>query len=127
MDIKLEHLICQLRAFKETENLAKQNRIKVEEQIASLLQGPPEGSVSDKDDHYKVTVKRSFNRTLDLDKYDEEKTTIPPDLDPVIMVPKLDMTKLRAIQKGNPELYKRCCLFIESKPAKVSVSVKEVG
>jgi hypothetical protein len=126
MDKQLAVLSVGLVNAKHREVLAKNVRIDFEEKIASLLQGPPEGSVSDKDDHYKVTVTRKFNRTLDLDKYDQEKTTIPPDLDPVWLKPTLDLKKLRSIEEANPELYKKCCAFIESKPAKTSVTVKEV-
>lgn len=111
---------------KASEANAKEYRIELEEKIASLLQGPSEGSVSDKDYHYKVTVTRKFLRTLDLEKYDQEKTTIPPDLDPVWLKPTLDLKKLRSIEDANPELYKKCCTFIETKPAKTSVTVKEV-
>ena len=124
----LSVLVNELMIAKSEEAKAKKERIMLEEGIAALLPGEDEGSITEKDDFhkFKVTVTRKFNRSLDSKVYSEEKTNIPPDLDPVIMTPKLDLKRLRAIESANPPLFAICQKFITVKPAKVAVKVVEV-
>lgn len=124
--VSLSNLAERWRAARLREDLAKEERILVEELIAQELPGPDEGAVSDKNEDFKVTVTRKFTRSLDSKVYSQEKTNIPPDLDPVVMTPKLDLKRLRAIESANPTLFAICQKFITVKPAKVAVKVAEV-
>jgi hypothetical protein len=126
MNQELSALINALVTVKAKEEDARRHRISLEEEISKLLPGKDEGTVSDKSDCFKITVTRKFTRSLDSKVYSEEKTNIPPDLDPVVMTPKLDLKRLRAIESANPTLFAICQKFITVKPAKVAVKVTEV-
>ena len=123
---RLSKLAEDWKAAKLKEDMAREERLLTENLIALELPGPDEGAISDKNDRFKITATRKLLRSLDLDTYDQEKTNIPPDLDPVILTPKLDLKRLRAIESANPNLHAICQKFITVKPAKVAVKVVEV-
>ena len=124
--ITLESAVKALQLFKAKEDEYRTMRINCEVLVARFLPSDDlEGTTSAEVDGLKVKVVRKLNRTIDEDEHDKWTGVLGP-VDPIIYKPALDLKKLRAIELGNPEMYKVCQKFITVKPAKISVTVEEV-
>ena len=95
--------------------------LKLESDI--LLKIPPkfEGSQSIPVDGYKLTTTHKITRELDYDAY--QALELPESMEFVTLKPAIDLFKLRAIERLDPELVAKC---ITMKPAKTSIKIEEV-
>lgn len=124
-EMSLSTLALLWQVQKAAEDEARQTRIEIEEKIAALVPGPEEGTANGKDGNWKVTVTRKFNRSIDLDAYEELKDELPRGL--IRLKPDLDLKVYRAVELANPEAFSLVQKVVTVKTAKASIKVEEVG
>ena len=120
----LEKLANEWRNAKRAEDDARKARIAVEESIISHTGCKEEGSQTFEAGEWKVRVTGKLNRTLDQAAWESIAPTIPEAMRPVEYAPKLDTKGLRYLENNEPEVYKRVCEAIVTKPGKPAVEVK---
>ncbi len=120
----LEHLANLWREAKRDEEESRNARIAIEQQIINVTGCKEEGSETHRAGDYRVTVTGKINRTLDRAAWESIAPHIPEELRPVEYQPKLDTKGLRYLESNNPEVYRRVCEAIVTKPGKPSVEVK---
>lgn len=111
--------------FKNREDSAYDERLKIEAQICALLVGD-EGTTSGIAGGYKISVTRKNSYIVDNDAYLNVSDQIPSSLNPVRYKPALDLKLFRAVEKSNPKVFKLFIQFITIKPAKPSIKIEEV-
>lgn len=112
--------------FKEQEDLARNNRISVEQQVIDEYGCKDEGSQTVKPDGYKVTITGRMNRTIDEAAWDSVSGKIPANLSPVKYRPSLDNRGLKYLRDNEPEIYQIVSEAITAKPGKPSIKVEKV-
>lgn len=112
--------------FKQQEDLARNNRITVEQQIIDEYGCKDEGSQTHKPDGYKVTITGKINRTLDPAAWDSVADRVPANLSPVKYKPSLDTKGLKYLKENEPDIYRIVAEAITAKPAKPAVKVEKV-
>lgn len=112
--------------FKQQEELARNNRITVEQQIIDEYGCKDEGSQTHKPDGYKVTITGKVNRTLDAAAWGSVADKVPANLSPVQYKPSLDARGLKYLKSNEPEIYRIVAEAITAKPGKPSVKVEKV-
>ena len=120
----LEKLADEWRKAKRAEDDARKARIAVEESIISHTGCKEEGSQTFEAGEWKVRVTGKLNRTLDRAAWESIAPTIPEAMRPVEYAPKLDTKGLRYLENNEPEVYRRVCEAIVTKPGKPAVEVK---
>jgi len=120
----LETLASAWREAKRDEEHARDRRVEIENEIVALTGVKDEGSETHKAGDHKVTVTGKLNRKLDADQWRQIEASIPEDLRPVRYQPSLDTKGLRYLEDNEPDVYRRVCQAIETKPAKPAVQVK---
>ncbi len=127
--MNLDQLSEEYRAAKDAESLARERRYEVERKISELVGTKDEGQITSKTERFKVTAKHKINRTIDAKKWEE----IKDGLDPAIALhlikykPSLDLKGYRWIRDNDPAAFAIVSKAITSKPAKVGISVEELG
>tara|TARA_R100000234_G_scaffold62535_2_gene37952 strand:- start:9252 stop:9650 length:399 start_codon:yes stop_codon:yes gene_type:complete len=96
----------------------------VDNEIVKLVGTQQEGSLRMDNGAFRVVTTSKLNRRILPDELAQIQDSIPEVLSPFVSKTVLDMKKLRALELGNPELYKYCCRAIESKNGKVNVKVE---
>jgi hypothetical protein len=111
---------------KKDEETAKQSRIKIEEALASKIEGPEIGSTTiDTGEGIKVTVKRGFNYKADVAAIRDLEMS--DELVPIEFIPScfaFDESKYEALRSSNPQQFAKVAPFVTVTPKKVSVSLK---
>ena len=120
----LEKLADEWRNAKRAEDDARKARIAVEESIITHTGCKEEGSQTFEAGEWKVRVTGKLNRTLDQAAWESIAPTIPEAMRPVEYAPKLDTKGLRYLENNEPDVYKRVCEAIVTKPGKPAVEVK---
>jgi hypothetical protein len=111
---------------KSVEEDAKKARLETEEKILDLVGRPNDESQSTKKyDDFKVTIKPSITRKLDIEGAKEVLNTIPSVLRPVKLV--ADEAGLKYLLKTEPGIYKKLSPWVETKEGKVGITVTRVG
>ena len=127
MSKELESLCYRLIDAKQQEETAKAVRICLEEQIASLVDGPDNGQKTCKlDDGLSVTVKRGFNYRADCEKILElfsGDSALPPPVKSKT-VRELDEKGYEWFRTNEPERFTAVAEFVTVTPKKVAVEVK---
>ena len=113
----MKDLISNYLKAKADEDAAHEKRVAAEEDIAESMDLKPEGTTTLKTDGYKVSVTTKLTRTLDYERYQEQRF----ESGFVDMKPTINLTKLRAVSLTSPERVAAC---ITVKPAKTSVKVE---
>lgn len=115
-------------AAKQREDEAIAERRRIDSAISELITGPSEGSVTNKDDGFKVTVTRKLTRKVDTAKLQAAWTTLSDTVQKTFTWSAgLDTKHFRALQDvGNADLA-TASEFITTSPAAVSVSVEAIS
>lgn len=90
---------------------------------------PAEGTVHlyTEDGKQDITATCKLNYTLDAEAYwDRDKKVLPKNIAPIITKISLDMAAYRLLEKINPEAFAAMQVFVTTKPAKTSISFKDV-
>lgn len=118
-------IFCQhWRESKAAEDAARAERIKVEEQIISVVGVKEEGTVSRKTDWFKLSTTGKLTRTLDDKAFMAIRDQVPDAISPVEFAPKLNLRKLRDLETTNPDAYRLVASCLVTKPAKPAVRVE---
>jgi hypothetical protein len=98
-------------------------RIEIEKAIIKALDTDTrlDGSKSYGVGHTKVTINKKISRTLDFEAYKGMHFLSENQF--VKMQPKIDLKKLREVEKNFPKEVAEC---ITTKPAKIAVTIKEI-
>ena len=121
---ELDKLALDLERMKEKEAEAKLDRIGAEEALLKAVTPKDEGSVTFKENFYKVTVKSPVNRTIDTDAYLEMEWKLPPKKNPIVKKLSIDIKKYRTLEEHEPDMFALLSKCITSKPGKIQVSVE---
>lgn len=111
---------------KRREDEAKKARLEVEAQIGAALEKKPEGAITHKLEHYKVTLTQPIYRKLDLEKWPTVKTLIGQEFWPIKMVVEADPAGCKWLAKERPDLWSMIAEAFTVSPGKVGVEVKEI-
>jgi hypothetical protein len=123
-----ERAARQVLEFKAIEDDAKARRIEAEEILVRMVEGKTEGTVHEEDGNLKVTVTFKVTRTVDAAKVTEDWNKIPELVkDAFTWKPDLVIKHMRALETANVDAYAVLAQYITTKPAKPSVSIKEVA
>lgn len=115
------------RQTKAAEDAHRADRIKIEEELAALVNVKEEGASTTKTDLYKITAKGNLNRSVDWKQYDTIRESIPEQLRPVKLKPELDIPGLRWLESNEPALYRIMVQCITTKPGKTGFAVEPIG
>ena len=124
MTEELSTLALHWRDAKRAEEIARDNRIRIEEEIIALAGCKDEGSETHKAGDWKIRITGKINRTLDVAAWETIAPSIPEQMRPVVYAPKLDTKGLRYLENNEPEVYARIAQAIVAKPGKPAVEVK---
>ena len=121
--MNIEMVADKIMELKRREEIAKEERAILEDQLAKEISDRVEGTVSLTTGSYKVTVTSKLTRTLDYPAYQAIETDIPEGVRCVRFKPEIDMKKLRAMDAVRPGF---SAAFITTKPARPTVKVELV-
>ena len=122
----IENLLENWLVAKSVEEDARKERLATEEKILDAVGRPNSESQSTKEyNGFKLVVKPSVTRKLDVKGAEAALATIPAELRPVKQV--ADETGLKYLLQNEPDIYKRLSPWVETKEGKVGVTVSRVG
>ena len=112
--------------LKKTEDNARTERIKIEEEMINFLETKSEGSTTTTlEDKTKITVKTGFNRKLDLKAWEKVKQKIVPEVRPIKTKIELDVPALKKLQEKQPLVYKTISEAITVTTSKPNFTIKK--
>jgi len=111
---------------KRREDEARKSRIEIEGQISEALEKKPEGAITHKLTHYKVTLTQPIYRKLDVAKWEGVKTLIGADMWPVKVITEADPTGCKWLAKERPDLWAMIAEAFTVTPGKVGIEVKTI-
>jgi hypothetical protein len=127
---KLDYLISLLKATKASEEHERQERIKIEEEIAKLIPGPDRGQKTiTLENGTKIIVERGYNYKVDFkalrEKFIEREIDckLPPPIK-IKTTQELDIAGYEWYKSNHPELFNAISRCVEVKPKKIAVTVK---
>lgn len=125
----VDELAVLLQRAKDKENDARLVRLDIEAQILELVGVDAEGTKTVKGDQYQLSTTGKVNRTIDQRKLSDLKSKIPTPLFKRLIsyTPKLNLKEYRFIEANEPDYFALIAPAVTSKPAKPSVSIKEVS
>lgn len=109
---------------KRREDEARKSRIEIEGQISEALEKKPEGAITHKLQHYKVTLTQPIYRKIDVAKWEGVKTRIGQELWPIKVITEADSTGCKWLAKERPDLWAMIAEAFTVTPGKVGVEVK---
>lgn len=124
--VPLEVLITSLRAAKQMEDTAAEQRIAIEKQILLHYadQAKTEGSITDKD--HGITLTYGVTRKVNTDALREAWAALGENVQKAFAWEAKVITKtLKSIQDIDPKTYAQISNFITTTPKKTSVTLKE--
>lgn len=124
--VPLEVLITSLRAAKQMEDAAAEQRLAIEKQILMHYadQAKTEGSITDKD--HGITLTYGVTRKVNTDALREAWATLHENVQKAFTWEAKVITKtLKAIQDLDPRAYASLSNFITTTPKKTSITLKE--
>jgi hypothetical protein len=105
--------------LKKTEDNAREERIKIEEEMINFLETKAEGSTTTTlEDNTKITVKTGFNRKLDLKAWEKVKLKIVEEVRPIKTKIELDVPALKKLKEKQPQVYNTISEAITVTPSK---------
>ena len=122
--LTLAQLATAFAQAKAEESRATELRRDLAAQIQALTGHESEGSKTYKDGDWKVTVKAPLITSMDWDKWEETKLSIPEQFWPIEMKPVLDMKGVQWIEENDPGLYATLATCLTVKPGAIQVTVK---
>jgi len=126
MSNNLENLCGKLHRAKQREADVKQERVRLEKEIAAIVATKMEGTDKVVAGMFQVTVASKLTHRLDLKEWAKIEGSIPEGLSPLVYKPSLDLKKYRAIEAANPALFAMVSRAVTTKSAKASVKVEQI-
>jgi hypothetical protein len=123
--MKSDELANDWRKAKQREEVARNDRIAIENQIIELYPTKEEGAMTV---HTalgsSITIVGKVTYKVDIEKLTILTSSWPVDIRPIKTKVEADETKLKALRSDVPELWAKIADAIETKPAKTGVSIK---
>ena len=114
------------RLLKDAEEKAKLERVKCESDMLPFLEQRAEGATTTTlEDGTKITVKKSFGRSIHWDTWKRIQPRIPTELHPIKLVEMLDEARLKFLLQNEPDTYKIISQAITTTPRKPNITVKK--
>ncbi|KKL08962.1 hypothetical protein LCGC14_2570630 [marine sediment metagenome] len=121
---ELEEFFSELSRARNSERLIKEWRIRCENQIAALIEGPESGSKTvTLESGRKITVKRGVNYSADIGGMMKIKEICLPIQ--AKSTTSLNIEGYEWYKKNDPVAFATISEFVETKPKKVAVTIKE--
>ncbi len=126
---RLDKLAYELEQAKIAEQVAKNNRLAIEQQLSEVVGVKDEGSHTLNGAYYKVTTSAGYTRTLDEKKWSEIKDRIPLTIANNLVRTKVELNikQLKSLQSLDPAQYNIVAEAVTTKPKKVSVRKRFIG
>ena len=122
--MQLAQMIAALRAAKDNETLAKNERLRLEGLIEAQFTKPANGEGTHNDEEFKITWK--INRTVDTAKVQVSWDSMNTNAQKAFRwKAEVDLTQLRALADLDPGAYAQATAHITSKPAKPTIELKD--
>ena len=99
-------------------------RLAIEAELVGLVESKMDGQVTSHVDGWKITVKCPVNRSLDTEKWEAIRDSIPLALQPVKSKLALDEKGCKYLAEKEPELWATCAQAITEKPGKPGFSIE---
>jgi DNA/RNA endonuclease G (NUC1) len=124
--LPLESLVAALERAKRAEDIARAERVSIEQAICSQMDLPREGTSHVEAGHWKVTVTSKLNRSLDEAKLRAIAHQIPDDVGAKVIrwKPEIVVKELRAVMEYRPDVYAILSTALTVTEAKPSVKVQ---
>jgi hypothetical protein len=103
---------------KEMVDKLKEELVSIENELLNLVEINPTGSKTTRLEGYKVTVKCPINRTIDGDKWEEVKDSIPAEMWPVRVKLEPDNKGCTWLAENRPDLWGIAAKAITERPGK---------
>lgn len=111
--------------YKHDEEIARQARIAIEEQLCECIGVKEEGTTGYENDHYKIKTVGKITRSVDTEAVQNHWQQLPQEIQQCFKwSASLDTKNYRALLQMRADLTPQLHQFIVSKPAKPSVSVE---
>jgi hypothetical protein len=126
MNTQLHVLAKALRQAKMSEELAKEHRLQIEAEIIEAYKflSPESGEGTIKDEYFNIVYK--VTRKVDTEALQMAWDALGPNAHKAIKwSADLDLKNFRALKELVPQTYNELAVFVTTKPAKPSVSLKE--
>jgi hypothetical protein len=123
-DDKAAILLKRWTTGKEMIDKLKDELITIENELLERVEYNPIGSKTTRLEGYKVTVKCPVNRSLDGDKWEEVKDSIPPEMWPVRMKLEPDAKGCTWLAENRPDLWGIAAQAITEKPGKPGFTIE---
>lgn len=121
----LDILAAMWHAAKRREEAAKEDRIKIEEDILALHPAREEGSETfETAGGARITLTGKVTYKADVRQLEQLASGWPEEIYPVRMKVEADDTKLKAIRQHRPDLWQAISDAVTTTPAKTGVSIK---
>lgn len=126
--VTLASLVAQWREAKATEHAAAERRHAIEEQIADFLpNAKPEERVSTEAEGCRVTVTYKVTRKVDSDALQAAWGKLSPRAAQCFRwKADVDTKEMRKVAEFDPAAYTAAAQYIETKPAKPSITVEPI-
>lgn len=112
------------REARAAEDAARDERVRVEDQIIALVGVKEEGTLSRKTAWFKLSTTGKLTRSLDDKAFLAIRDQVPDEISPVEFAPKLNLRKLRDLETTHPDAYRLVASCLVTKPAKPAVRVE---
>lgn len=115
---------------KEMEDLSRENRVSIEEELINQLDhsNRDEGSHTFNLEGYKITITKKITRKMDNTKswLDFADADVPEHLNPITLVekPVIDSKVCRELRDSHPAIYSKLAESMSSKQAKTAVKIE---
>lgn len=122
--MQIAQMIAALRAAKDNETVAKNERLRLEGLIEAQFTKPANGEGTHNDEEFKITWK--INRTVDTAKVQVSWDSMNTNAQKAFRwKAEVDLTQLRALADLDPGAYAQAAAHITSKPAKPTIELKD--
>ena len=122
--MQIAQMIAALRAAKDNETVAKNERLRLEGLIEAQFAKPANGEGTHNDEEFKITWK--INRTVDTAKVQVSWDSMNTNAQKAFRwKAEVDLTQLRALADLDPGAYAQAAAYITSKPAKPTIELKD--
>jgi hypothetical protein len=109
---------------KADEAEANKRRIEIEEQLIACLETKPEGAITHKLEHFKVTLNQPITRKVDEKAWALVKHLLPDDLHPIKVKIEADATGMKWLAENESTLWASVASAFETKAGKIGVKVE---
>jgi hypothetical protein len=124
----IENIINKIEGLRFERDKINRDIDRARDELIQIMGSKEEGTISAMTMNYRVSLRFSMAREIDMVKFEQVRDYVPPQiLERLIRFePKIVMHELRWLQENKPGIYGAVCDFITTKPAKPSLTYSRV-